>query len=109
MWMGDFVQLLPSLTISPLDDKKHKRLYNNLKTKEEDLIPDIIFEEHRMRDTYLDKYDSIKAEISQVTSFDKSTDLSTTYLGKTDVTRDQAIKAEGRFPSQDRGTQMVSC
>ena len=49
------------------------------------------------------KYDGIKAEISQVTSFDKSTDLSTIYLEKTDVTRDQAIKAEERFPISGQG------
>ena len=42
----------PSLTIRPLEDKKHKRLYSNLKADEE-LIPDIIFVEDRIRDTYL--------------------------------------------------------
>ena len=90
------------MIIRPLDDKKHKRLYNGLKT-DENLIPDIIFDEDRIRNTYLDKYDSIHAEISQVTSFDESTDLSTTYLGKTDVTREQAIKAEERFPISRQG------
>ena len=65
----------PSLTIRPLDDRKHKRLYNGLKA-DEDLIPDIIFGEDRIRDTYLDKYDGVQAEISQVTRFDDSTDPS---------------------------------
>ena len=77
----------PSLTIRPLDDRKHKRMYNCLKA-DEDLIPDIIFGEDRIRDTYLDKFDDTQAEISQVTRFDESTDLSTTYLGKTDETRE---------------------
>ena len=31
------------------------------------MIPDIIFDEDRIRDTYLDKYDGIQAEISHVT------------------------------------------
>ena len=39
-----------------------------------------------------------RQKISQVTSFDESTDLSTTYLGKTDMTRDYVIKAEEKFP-----------
>ena len=56
-----------------------------------------------IRDTYLDKYDGIQAEISQVTSFDESTDLSTTFLGKTDMTREQAIKAKERFPISGQG------
>ena len=38
-----------------------------------------------------------------MTSFDESTDLSTIYLGKTDVTRDQAIKAGERFPIAGQG------
>ena len=57
----------------------------------------------RIRNTYLDKYDGIQAEISQVTSFDESTDLNTTYIGKTDVTREQAIKAEERFLISGQG------
>ena len=62
------------------------------------LIQDMIFDENRIRDIYLDRYDGVQAEISQVTSFDESTDLSTTYLGKTDIIRDYVIKAEEKFP-----------
>ena len=94
--------MTPNLTIRPLDDKKHKRLYNGLKT-DEDLVSNIIFDEDRIRTTYLDKYDGIQAEISQVTSFNTSTDLSTTYLGKTDMTREKTIKAEERFPISGQG------
>ena len=90
------------MTIRPLDDKRHKRLYNSLKT-DETLIPDIIFDEDRIRDTYFDKYDGIQAEISQVTKFDENTELSTSYLGKTDVTREHVIKAEERFPISGEG------
>ena len=79
-------------------DRKHKRLYSSLE-KNEDLIPEMIFDEDRIRDIYLDRYDSVQTEISQVTSFDKSTDLSTTYLGKTDMTREYVIKAEEKFPN----------
>ena len=94
--------MTPSLTIRPLDDKRHKGLYNGLKS-DKALIPDIIFGKDRIRDTYLDKYDSIQTEISQVTKFDESTDLRTTYLGGTDVTREHVIKAEERFPISGQG------
>ena len=87
----------PSLMVRPLENRKHKKLYNNLKT-DEDLTADIIFEEDRVRDVHFDKYDGIYTEISQVTKFDESTDLSTTYLGKTDMTREYVIKAKERFP-----------
>ena len=62
----------------PLDYRKHKRPYNILKTGE-DLTSDIVFEGDKEKDVYPDKYDGIYAEISQVTKFDESTDLSTTY------------------------------
>ena len=94
--------VMPSLTVKPLDDRKHKRLYNSLKI-DEDLIADIIFEEDRVRDTYLDKYDGIHAETSQATRFDESTDLSTTYLGKTGMTREHVFKAEEKFPISGQG------
>ena len=51
----------PSLTIRPLDDRKHKRLYNGLKA-DKDLIPDLICGEDRIRNIYLDKYDGVQAE-----------------------------------------------
>ena len=70
---------------------------------DEDLTVDIIFEEDRIRDVYFDKYDGIHTEISQATKFDESTDLSTTYLGKTDMTREYVIKAEEKFPISGQG------
>ena len=51
-----------SLMVRPLDDRKHKRLHNDLKIPE-DLIADIIFEEDRVGDAYFDKYDGIHGEI----------------------------------------------
>ena len=43
------------------------------------------------------------AEISQVTKFDESTDLSTTYLGRTDMTREYMIKAEEKSSISGQG------
>ena len=42
----------------------------------------MIFESDKVGDEYFDRYGGINAEISQATRFDKSTDLSTTYLEK---------------------------
>ena len=93
---------IPSLTVRPLDYRKYKRLYNSLKT-DEDLTSDIVLEGDRVKDMYFDKYDGVYAEILQVTRFDESTDLSTTYLGKADMTREQVIKVEIRFPIFGQG------
>ena len=92
----------PGFTIRPLEDRKHKGLYSSLEMNE-DLIPGMIFDEDRIRDIYLDRYDGVQAEISHVTSFDESTDPSTTYLGKTDMTREYVNKAEEKFPIPGQG------
>ena len=94
--------VIPSLTVKPLDDRKNKRLYNSLKI-DENLTADIIFQEDRVRDAYLHKYDGIHAEISQATRFNESTDLSTMYLGKTGMTREHVFKAEEKFPISRQG------
>ena len=46
---------------------------------------------------YLDAYEDIYAEMVYASKFDENSDLSTTYLGKTDTTRNTKIKAEERF------------
>ena len=38
----------PSLTIRPLEDRKHKRLYSSLETNE-DLIPDMILDKDKIK------------------------------------------------------------
>ena len=94
--------MIPSLTVKPLDYQQHKRLYHSLKT-DKDLTTDVIFEGDKGKDKYFDKYIGIYTEISQATRFDESTDLSTTYLGKTDMTRDMIIKSEEKVPISGQG------
>ena len=77
--------MIPSLTVKPLDYRQHKRMYHSLKTYK-DLTTDVVFEGDKLKDEYFDKYEGIYAEISQATRFDENTDLSTTYLGKVDIT-----------------------
>ena len=75
---------------------------------DKDLTSDVIFESDKVGDEYFDRNDGINVEISQATRFDESTDLSTAYLGKTDMTRDQISKAEEKFPISGKGIQMAS-
>ena len=67
------------------------------------MTADVVFEGDKVKDEYFDKYDGIYAEISHATRFDENTDLSTTYLGKQDMTRDMAIKSEEKFPISGQG------
>ena len=82
-----------SLTVKPLDYRQHKRLYHSLKT-DKSLTVEIEFEGDKLKEEYFDRHDGIYTEISQVRRFDESTDLSTIYLGRIDMTRDMTIKVE---------------
>ena len=70
---------------------------------DKDLTSDVTFEGDKVKDEYCDIYDGIYAEILQATRFDESTYLSTTYLGKMYMTRDQIIKTEETFPISGQG------
>ena len=52
----------------------------------------------RSRAEYLDRYEGIKTEIIDTTRFDETSDLSTTYLGRIDITRDKVLMVEQKFP-----------
>ena len=77
-------------------------MYHSLET-DKDLTVDIEFEGDKLKEEYFDQYEGIYREISQVTRFDESTDLSATYLGRMDKTRDMIIKVEEKFPISRQG------
>ena len=92
----------PKLTIRPLEEKKDRRLFHTLEIQE-DQIPEMIFEENKVKEAYFDRYEDIQSEISQVTRFDESTDLSMTYLGRIGQMRKSVIRAEESFPISGQG------
>ena len=51
-----------------------------------------------LKEEYLDVYDGIQSEIISTMRFDENSDLSTTYLGKADRSKNNNIKAEESFP-----------
>ena len=57
----------------------------------------------RLIEEYLDRYEGVKLEILVTTRFDKNSDLSTTYLGKTSMIRDHKMVAEENFPMSEQG------
>ena len=101
-YVDSCMKIMPRLMIRPLEEKKHRKLFSSLEVKEDE-IPDIIFDEDRIRETYFDKHDSVQSEISQETRFDESTDLSTSYLEMIDQTRKHVIRAGESFPISGQG------
>ena len=48
-------------------------------------------------------YEGIQAEIIHATRFDESSDVSTTYLGRTERANKNKLKAEKSFPISEQG------
>ena len=93
-----------NLNFDTLDYRNHKDLY--LQLKEEPLLSlDIDFGLYPdvTKARYLDVYEDIYAEMVYASKFDKNSDLSMTYLGQTEMTRNSKIKAEERYPITGQG------
>ena len=56
-----------------------------------------------LNEEYLDMYEGIQSEKLNTTRFDKNSDLGTTYLGKSDRSKNDKIKAEESFPISEQG------
>ena len=79
-------------------------LYRELQEKES-LNTDLNFGNSptKLKSEYLDIYKGIYAELVSSNRFDKDTDLSTTYLGQMDMTRDTEVKTKESFPIRAEG------
>ena len=57
----------------------------------------------KLRSHYLDVNEGVYAEVISTDRFDEGTDLSSTYLGQVNMSRDTEVKAEESFPITARG------
>ena len=78
---------------------------NNLHIKEERDIIELNFgpTPNILKEEYLHVYGGIRSEIVNTTRFDQNSDLSTTYLGKSDRSKNDILKAEESFPISEQG------
>ena len=56
-----------------------------------------------LKEESLEIYKAIQSKIVSTTRFDENLDLSTTYLGKSDRSKNDKLKAEGSFPISEQG------
>ena len=87
------------LNVNTLNYCQNKDLYQELKGKE--ILPvdvDTHYSPEKLKSKYLDVYEGVYAEIVSTNWFDESSDLSKTYLGQVNMTRDTEVRAEERFP-----------
>ena len=56
-----------------------------------------------LKEEYFDMYKGIQSEIVNTTRFDENSDSSTAYLGKSDRSKNDKLKAEEAFPISEQG------
>ena len=87
-----------SLSIN--DVNKHKI---NIKDKEDIVQLDFGVMLEILKEKYLHVYDGIQSEVVSTTRYDENSDLSTTYLGRSDRAKSDKLKAEESFPISEQG------
>ena len=92
------------IDIKSIDNREHKRMYRKM-NKEGGQRIDIDFGESPevMKSRYMDVYDNVYAEVVMTSRFDENVDLSTTYLDRIDMKREEVLKAEESFPISEQG------
>ena len=83
------------LNIDILDYRQHKDLYFKLKGEDRETLDiDFGIYPNILKSKYLEVYKGVYADMVYANKFNENSDLSTTYLGQTKMTRDTKISAE---------------
>ena len=75
-----------SMTIKPAKCNKVVKNTKSRNTNESLLEVNLVDSSNRSKEEYLDRYERVKSGIVDTTRFDENSDLSTTYLGKINMT-----------------------
>ena len=96
--------IMNGIHIKPIDYREYKRMYRKMNKEGGERI-DIDFGESLevTKSRCMDVYDNVYAEVVMTNRFDESVDLSTTYLGRIDMKREEVLKAEESFPISEQG------
>ena len=96
--------IMNGIDVKPIDYREHKRIYRKMGKEGGERI-DIDFGESPevMKNRYMDVYDNVYAEVVTTSRFDENVDLSTTYLGRIDMKREEVLRAEESLPISEQG------
>ena len=99
--------IMNGIDIKPMDYREHKRMYRKMgKEGGERINIDFGESPEIMKNRYMDVYDNIYAEVVTTSRFDENVDLSTMYLGRIDMKREEVMKVEENFPMSEQGFVM---
>ena len=92
------------LDVKAIGQKNHRKIYDRLKEEDRQLLElDFGNNSHKLQREYLDMYDAVNSQVLSTIKFDENSDLSTTYLGRIDMTGANKIKVEEKFPISEQG------
>ena len=96
--------VMSGVDIKMVDYHDHRKIYKKM-GKEEGQMMSIDFGESPdvLKAKYMDVNEDVFAEVVTTNRFDENVDLSTTYLGKIDMKREDTMKAEESFPISEQG------
>ena len=101
--------IMNGIEIKPIDYREHKRIYRKMgKEGGEKLEKDFGESPEIMKSRYMDVYDDVYAEVVMTSRFDENVDLSTMYLGRIDMKREEVMKAEDSFPISEKDLLWVN-
>ena len=88
-----------------LDVKTVNKQKNKLDTRKEEESVELDFCSTQLKlcEEYWDVYDGIQSMKVNTSRFNENSDLSTTYLGRSDKVRNDKLKAEESFPISEHG------
>ena len=92
-----------SMTIRPVKFNKVVKDTKGRNINDSLLEVNLVDSSDRSKEEYLHRYEGVKSEIVETTRFDDNSDLSTTYLGKVNMTCDKDLIVEERFPISKLG------
>ena len=95
---------MSGVDIQMVDYRDHRKMYMKM-GKEQGQMMNIDFGESAdvLKAKYMDVYEDVFAEVFTTNRFDENINLSTTYLGKIDMKREDIMKAEESFPISEQG------
>ena len=92
------------VTIKPVNvNNRINKKTKNESIDESSLRVDLLSISDELREEYLDRYEGIMSEIFNTTRFDENSDLSTTYLGKSHMTRGDKLMIDEKFTITEQG------
>ena len=99
--------IMNGIDIKPIDYREYKRIYRKMgKEGGEKLEMDFGESPEIMKSKYMDVYNDVYAEVVTTSRFDENVDLSTMYLGRIDMKREEVMKAKESFPISEQGFVM---